>query len=74
MNIGEFEANNPFLNADSLHHTFAQSSSCLNRLRLVKEDLPEAYASRREIQLQKREIAKLLERDIEQKLNSAFEV
>nr|KJB70713.1 hypothetical protein B456_011G088500 [Gossypium raimondii]KJB70714.1 hypothetical protein B456_011G088500 [Gossypium raimondii]KJB70715.1 hypothetical protein B456_011G088500 [Gossypium raimondii] len=42
-------------------------------LRLVKEDLQEAYASRREIQLQKREIAKLLEQNIEEKLNPAFE-
>ncbi|KAK8664112.1 hypothetical protein V6N13_083914 [Hibiscus sabdariffa] len=42
-------------------------------LRLVKEDLPAAYASRREIQLQKREIAKLLEQNMEEKLNPVFE-
>ncbi|XVF57680.1 hypothetical protein PTKIN_Ptkin07bG0001600 [Pterospermum kingtungense] len=39
-------------------------------LRLVKEDLPAAYESRREIQLQKRGIAKLLEHDMmKEKLN-----
>ncbi|GMI93946.1 hypothetical protein like AT5G13950 [Hibiscus trionum] len=42
-------------------------------LRLVKEDLPAVYASRREIQLQKREIAKLLEQEMEEKLNPVFE-
>ncbi|XWS43940.1 hypothetical protein CRYUN_Cryun15aG0001500 [Craigia yunnanensis] len=43
-------------------------------LRLVKEDLPAAYASRREIQLQKWEIAKLLEQDMKEKLKPVLEV
>ncbi|KAL4292003.1 hypothetical protein GQ457_14G005110 [Hibiscus cannabinus] len=42
-------------------------------LRLVKEDLPAAYASQREMKWQKREIAKLLEQDMEEKLNPVFE-
>ncbi|XVE84247.1 hypothetical protein DITRI_Ditri16bG0155500 [Diplodiscus trichospermus] len=42
-------------------------------LRLVKEDLPAAHVNRREIRLQKREIAKLLEYDMKEKLNPVVE-
>ncbi|XWS32578.1 hypothetical protein CRYUN_Cryun22dG0001500 [Craigia yunnanensis] len=42
-------------------------------MRLVKEDLSAAYASRRKIQLQKGQIAKSLEQDMNEKLNPALE-
>ncbi|XP_039042728.1 uncharacterized protein LOC120181713 isoform X2 [Hibiscus syriacus] len=42
-------------------------------LKLVKEDLPVLYATRREIQSQKWKITKLLEQEIKEKLNSLLE-
>ncbi|XP_022750426.1 uncharacterized protein LOC111299478 [Durio zibethinus] len=42
-------------------------------LRLVKEDLPAAYASRREIKLKKWEISQSLEQDMKEKLNPVLE-
>ena len=68
------EADKSFFNSENFHYTSAQSNCCLNRLRLVKEDLPAAYANRREIQLQKWEIAKSLEQVMKEKLKPVLEV
>ncbi|KAK8566069.1 hypothetical protein V6N12_059609 [Hibiscus sabdariffa] len=42
-------------------------------LKLVKEDLPASYANRREIQLQKRKITRLLAQEMKEKLNLLLE-
>ena len=68
------EANNSFLNSENFHYTSAQSNYLLNRLRLVKEDLPASYSNWREIQLQKWEITILLKQEMKQKLNPLLEV